>query len=434
MALLASLRLNRSMSVLLAGILLFHAGWYMLLPFFAILFTTRRNFSPTEVGLVLAAQSFTLLIGSLAGGTLADRLGRKTTLILGLVFRATGVGALGLAASVPSALAAVAVAGFGGGLYGPAAKAAIAMLTTDENRTQSFALRGIAANIGTSGGPLLGALLVGGSMQLLFGAAAAVHLGLGGLTWAMLKEEGKQAEQPKGAWRELLADQPFLLFSLVTVLAWALFSQLAISVPLFAGKVLGLEASIGLLWTITSLAVILFQFAVTRFAVARLHPMMAMAAGTALMGLGLGLVGLTRTFPTLVGALLVFILGEMLILPTADSTVSLMARAGAVGSYFGIASFAWGLGEGLGSLAGGALMQFSLSTGRMMVPWSVYAAAGLVIAGGYMALRRWPRLQRQLEQTTPETAAKVRLFRPGHPAPNDGLRLGGSVASREDEE
>lgn len=419
------------MSVLLAGILLFHAGWYMLLPFFAILFTTRRNFTPTEVGLVLAAQSFTLLLGSLGGGALADRLGRKWTMVGGLLLRAAGVGALGLAATVPAALAAVAVAGFGGGLYGPAAKAGIAMLATDENRTQSFALRGIAANIGTSSGPLLGALLIRGSMPLLFGAAAAVHLGLGALTWGLLQEEGKQEAQVRSTWRELLADQPFLLFSLVTVLAWALFSQLAISVPLFASQVLGLEASIGLLWTISSLAVILFQFAVTRFAVARLHPLMAMAAGTALMGLGLGLVGLTRSFTALVGALLVFILGEMLILPTADSTVSLMARAGAVGSYFGIASFAWGLGEGLGSLTGGALMQYSLRTGRLMVPWTAYAIAGLVIAGGYTALRRWPRLQRQLEQTSPGAAQKVRLFRPGHPAPDEGIRLGDS---RRDEE
>lgn len=425
MTVLAPLRQSRSLSVLLAGVLLFHAGWYMLLPFLAVLFTARRGLTPAQVGLVMAAQSLTLLLGSLAGGALADRYGRKLTMLGGLALRTLGVGLLGLVAGLPASLAAAAVAGLGGGLYGPAAKAAIAVLAKGKHQATIFSLRGIAANIGTSGGPLLGTLLVRGPMPVLFGVAAALHAGLGLITWTLLKEEQRLDRQVKTPWRDILTDMPYLAFSLVTVLAWALFAQLNIAVPLFASRVLGLEAQIGLIWTLTSLTVIIFQVGLTRYLAARLHPMLAMAAGAVLLGAGLGMVGLARGFAGVLGAVLIFVVGEMFLLPTADSTVSLMARGGAVGSYFGIASFAWGLGEGLGSLVGGGLMQYALGGGWAGLPWATYAVAGAAIGGLYAGLRMWLGRRTPTAAPTPTPARQIHIHRPGFPAPEEeAVRLG----------
>jgi MFS family permease len=405
--------------VLLAGIFAFHAGWYMLIPFFAVLFTARRGMTPAEVGFVLAAQSFTLLLGSLLGGFLADRFGRKLTMVGGLALRAAGVAFLGLTPTVQSALIAASVAGVGGGLYGPAAKAAIAVIAArGETRADAFSWRGIAASVGTSLGPVAGGVLMHGPMPVLFGASAAVHGVMGVFTWALLPREATELDrQVRAPWRDLLADRPYMAFSAVTALAWALFSQLALAVPLYASRMLGLAGRIGLLWTASSLAVILFQAPITRYVISRMQPMRAMAAGAALLGAGLGLVGLAHSFTALLGAVLVFVLGEMLLMPTVDTTVSQMAPAAAVGSYFGVASFAWGLGEGVGNLAGGELMGFALSSGRLGLPWALYAGTGLVVGGLYWALAR----VRKPATQPPE--AKPLVFRPGLPTPEeDSLR------------
>lgn len=429
------------LKLLLGGILAFHAGWYMLVPFFAILFTARRGFSAAEVGLVLAAQSFTLLLGSLAGGALADRYGRRLTMSAGLALRAGGVALLGVAHTVPGALLAAGAAGLGGGLYGPAAKAAIAVLATHAHhgtcdRTCVFSWRGIAANIGTSSGPLLGSLLVRGPMPVLFGISAAVHAAMGVLTWSLLPAgEDEATTQAKAPWREILSDLPYLAFTAVTTLSWALFSQLALAVPLYASRALGLEASIGLLWTASSLAVIALQVPVTRYISSRMSPMTAMAAGAALLGAGLGLVGPARSFTGLLGAVMLFVIGEMLLMPTVDTAVSLMAPANAVGSYFGMASFAWGLGEGIGNLTGGGLMQYALGSGRLGLPWAIYAVAGAGVGALFFLLGRWVAASGRIRPAEAEAGAvarNVQVYRPGQPVTDeDALHLGGFRADDE---
>ncbi|HYF95942.1 MAG TPA: MFS transporter [Symbiobacteriaceae bacterium] len=422
------------LKLLLGGILAFHAGWYMLVPFFAILFTTRRGLSPAEVGLVLAAQSFMLLLGSLAGGALADRYGRRLTMTAGLILRSAGVALLGLVYTVPGALAAAAVAGVGGGLYGPAAKAAIAVLATHErhgtcDRTCIFSWRGIAANIGTSSGPLLGTLLVRGPMPVLFGISGAVHTGMGLLTWFLLPpDQAAAGARARAPWRELLADLPFLAFTGVTTLSWALFSQLALAVPLYASRVLGLEASIGLLWTASSLVVIALQVPVSRYVSGRLPVMTAMAIGAVLLGAGLGLVGPARSFAGLLGAVLVFVLGEMLLMPSVDAAVSAMAPEAAVGSYFGMASFAWGLGEGIGNLAGGGLMQFALGSGRLGLPWLIYGAVGPGVGLLFFALGGWIAARRRAA-----ARPKPLLYRPGQPVPDEEVLLLGGLRADDHE-
>lgn len=374
----------------------------MLLPYLAVLFTTRRHMSPAEVGLVMAAQSLALFLGSLVGGALSDRAGRKPTLVGGLALRGLGIGALGLATGLPGLLLASLVAGVGGGLYGPAAKAGIATLAeagTDTQRAAAFSFRGIAASIGTSTGPLVGSLLIKRPMVVLFGTAAVIHFVLGLATWTLLDGRAAGENRTRAAFRDLMADTPYLAFTLVTVLAWTLFAQLAIAVPLYAREVLGLEASIGLLWTVSSLAVIFGQVIITQVLLSRLQPMTAMAIGALMLGGGLASVGLARNFVGLLASVMLFVFGEMFLMPTVDSAVSQMVRGGATGSYFGVASFAWGLGEGIGDLAGGALMQTALRSGRLAVPWLAYGTGGVALSGLFWLLRRWRPIQARLEKS-----------------------------------
>lgn len=106
--------------------------------------------------------------------------------------------------------------------------------------------------------------------------------------------------------RLALRDRPFLAFSALSVLVWALCAQLTLAVPLQGVTFLPHPGQIGYLWTISSLGIVLFQVPVTRWVGRRLHPLTAVAAGTALLGAGLGAVAFSRTFWHLVAAVVIF--------------------------------------------------------------------------------------------------------------------------------
>jgi hypothetical protein len=81
-----------------------------------------------------------------------------------------------------------------------------------------------------------------------------------------------------------------------------------------------------------------------------------------------------------------------------------------------VASVVWGFGEGLGSLLGGALMQYGFRTGRIGLPWFSYLLFGLAIGTLYWALRRWGPMRIELRKA-------VQLLRPGHPVPIEGTEV-----------
>jgi len=392
--------LGRALWVLLGGVLFTHLGSYMLLPFFAVILSGEKGLTLGQVGLVLGAGSIAYLSGSLLGGFFADRLGRKTTMVGGLLLRAAALLTLLFMNAFPLLLLLNLVAGLGSGLYMPAAKAGIAAFAEEGSKATIFSYRGIAANIGVTVGPLLGTLLLRFSSLTLFSGAAIVYGGLALAHVFLLEKECKpgvgDCPQPaKIHVRDILSDRPFLAFSLVTVFVWALFTQFTLSLPLRAQQI-DVVQNIGLIWTATSVVIILLQSPITRFLSGRLHPLHAMGLGTAVMAVGLGTVALSSQFWHLVGSALLFTLGEMLVMPTSDAVVSDLAKPERVGTYFGIASFAFGAGETIGNIGGGQLMETAVQLGRQNVPWLLFGAIGLVVGGAYYLLSLWRPLARPL--------------------------------------
>ncbi|MFD2171666.1 MDR family MFS transporter [Tumebacillus lipolyticus] len=406
--------LGRAIWVLLGGILFTHLGSYMLLPFFAIILSSEKGLSLGNTGLVLGAGSIAFLIGSLLGGILSDRLGRKLTMVGGLLIRAVGLFGFIWGYSFLTLLATNLVAGIGGGIYAPGAKAGIAALAKEGTKTTAFSYRGIAANIGVTLGPLLGTYLLTKSSTVLFAGAATVYLILAVAHLLLLEREciGKDCPQvERGGIRQILSDRPFLLFSIVTIFVWALFTQFTLSLPLRAEQ-LATSRSIGLIWTTTSLLVILFQGSVTRFFSKHLHPLSTMAVGMALIGTGLGSVALSSSFWHLLGSAVLFTLGEMFVMPTSDSIVSDLAKPERIGSYFGVSAFVFGAGEALGNIAGGQLMQTAVSLNYLNLPWLLFAGLGLLLSGIYFLLSRWQPLAKpltsELERQAERSAAPIR--------------------------
>ncbi|KUP23974.1 MFS transporter [Paenibacillus sp. DMB5] len=371
-----------TLRILLTSILLLHLGSYMVLPLLPIFLNLEKGIAIAKIGLILAVSPIAFQAGSLLGGLLSDRLGRRTIISVGAWINALALAGFAYFHSFSLFLGMSLLSGLGLGLNAPATKAAIATIaSTASNQTTAFSLRGIAANIGTAAAGLLTFYVVGGMSPFVFLIAAVIFAVLGLGSWFFLpKECGDNIPCEKVSVRsylEVFKNKYYMRFSLVSILVWAVYTQFSLSLPLRAASILPDPSKVSLVWTINSVIVIILQTPISRWIINKVHTFAALALGMLFIGGGLGMLYWSVNFYGLILCGAVFIVGEMLIVPTMDSAIARLGSAKMIGIMFGIANFVSGIGEGAGKWIGGRLISSGIQT---VVPWLSYTLAAIGVS------------------------------------------------------
>jgi MFS family permease len=158
----------------------------------------------------VAAYSLTNLLLNLLGGSLTDRIGRRTVLLLSLAAAPLCIAAYGLASSYGVFLGARIVHGIFGGFLVAAIFALLADVAPEGERGRTIgragALIGLAAVIGPAGAGLLASQL--GTTPVFLIVAAVLAVGLLAV-WRVVPETlpatDREARRP-GTWRRLLSE------------------------------------------------------------------------------------------------------------------------------------------------------------------------------------------------------------------------------------
>ncbi|MEV4192294.1 MFS transporter, partial [Streptomyces toxytricini] len=215
-------------------------GFYMLMPYLAVHLSGTLGMAAWTVGLVLGVRNFSQQGMFLVGGTLADRLGYKPLIVAGLLLRTGGFAVLGLVGSLPALLAASAAVGLAGALFNPASRAYLAV-EAGERRVEAFALFNVFYQAGILLGPPVGMLLTGAGFRVTCLTAAGIFAALGAVQIRRLP--ARRAEGPAGRgdgrhpsvlaqWRGILANRPFVLFSIAMAGSYVLSYQVYLALPL----------------------------------------------------------------------------------------------------------------------------------------------------------------------------------------------------------
>jgi MFS family permease len=386
--------LPRPFWVLWAGTLVNRLGTFVL-PFLTLFLTSRRGLPPATATLVVGLYGAGAFAATFAGGYLADRLGRRRTILLSLL---AGAGALLLLLPVERLVllgAAVVAVGFTGELYRPAVAAAVADMVPPVGRPRAYSLLHWAANLGMAAGPVLGGLIAARSYLALFVADAATMAAFAGLVaWRVPETRPAEVDaeaagrRGAGGLAAAVRDPRLLALTLLSLPVGMLFWQAFTVLPLsMAGEGLG-ETAFGFALSLNGALIALFSLPVAA-AIGRLPRIPLMAAAGALVALGMGLHGPAASLPAYAAAVAVWTLGEMAWIPVAPSLVADLAPPRLRGSYQGFYSAAWGLAAFAGPTLGGTVFQRWGDTAL----WSGAAALGLPAAAALLALRRLFRPQ-----------------------------------------
>ncbi|MEV5967330.1 MFS transporter [Kribbella sp. NPDC051952] len=363
------------------GILVNKVGNF--LPVFIVLYLTERGYSAGAAGLVLGVSGLGSVLGNAIGGYLADRLGRRWTIVLSGVTTAALTATVPYVGPLPVIVAVVGLIGVTSQIYRPAAAAVLVdAVATNQERLAAFAVFRFAMNIGAALGGVIGGVLASTSYAELFLVNAAACLLFGVVVAALLRDgrpqpqdeprSGVQAD--KGGYRQALADRTLVRFLAMTVVAEFVYIQTTVGLPLHVSDI-GLTArDFGLLIGLNGLVVLVLELPTTSL-VSRYRPEYVLAIGNLLVGIGLAVTGVMTGMALLAATVLVWTLGEMMYSSVAAAHLGTLTPPLLVGRYQGLYGVAYTIGTGAGPLIGGAVYAIG--------PWALWlliAAAGLLSA------------------------------------------------------
>lgn len=409
---------ERSVQLLMVNQFTINLGFYMLMPYLAAHLSGTLGLAGWVVGLVLGVRNFSQQGMFLVGGTLADRLGYKPMIVAGCVLRTVGFAMLGLVDSLTALIVASAATGLAGALFNPAVRAYLAA-DAGERRVEAFALFNVFYQAGILLGPLAGMVLTGVDFRVTCLVAAGIFALLSVVQLRALPARrtedttGRQGGSGDGVltqWRGILANRPFLLFSVAMIGSYVLSFQVYLALPLEVRR-LGGEgefgtAAVALLFAASGLGTILGQTRVTAWCKARYEPGQALTRGLAVMGVafvpllaattvpvpasGIGLWLLAALPPTLTALLLAA--GTMIAYPFEMDTIVRLSGDRLVATHYGLYNTICGIGITLGNLLTGAALDAAREAGMPALPWISLTALGLACAAALYGLHRTGRL------------------------------------------
>src|SRR5437879_5248083 len=172
---MAEPRLPRTYWVLWAGMLVNRLGGFVV-AFLALYLTQQRGFTPERAGAIVSLWGAGALVSGLIGGALADRIGRRATMVAALILGALAMLHMGAARSPAHIAVAAFLLGLTGDMYRPAVSAAVADLVPPEQRTRAYGYLYWAVNLGFACAASLAGVLARRSYWLLFAGDAGTTL------------------------------------------------------------------------------------------------------------------------------------------------------------------------------------------------------------------------------------------------------------------
>src|SRR3954469_25590483 len=303
--------------------------------------------------------AFTYLISAVlaglvgyGGGHWSDRLGRRPLILAGWGFQAlVPLGLIAAGDHVLAGLALLALLPAFGSLGNAADQAMVADLVAPERHEAAYASVRVASNLGVTIGPPIGGLLLIGTHwnQLWIGTLLLGSAGFA-IAWRFIPRSGAYAPEgppARGSLAVIMRGSPFLLFMLASVFATMTYIATETLLPISVATTHHLApAAWGVLMILNPLLVTVFQLRLTRRAAA-VPASVKLGIAMPLMGVPFLLLNVNGSAPVIALVIVLFVIGEMLWVPTSQAVVAALAPADIRGAYMGAYGGTWSVGWAL---------------------------------------------------------------------------------------
>jgi len=337
------------------------------------LFALFLGAGPEAIGLAVGISTVTGIFFKLPSGALSDVVGRRRTMLAGLVVFGVMPFAYLFISSYSALVAVRFLHGLATAIYGPVAMAVVADVAGARKGEMlswfssvgiigtllGAPIGGFILDAGQSGGPVLWQFRLVFAVSALAGVAALVL----GLRTLGVKERvehgvgfGERLRRFREGIREVLSDRRIVTASSMEGVQNMTMGALEAFLPVYAVTVVGLsEFQAGLLWGAQIVVTMLSKPLMGRVSDSHgRRPLIV--AGLVLCGAAFAAVPFMHGFWTLLAASLVFGLGEALVTSSSAAMVADLCRERHFGSAMGAFGTIFDVGHASGPILGGLLV------------------------------------------------------------------------------
>jgi MFS family permease len=368
---------------------------------------------PFDLGLVGLAEFLPAFVLALVSGQIADRVDRRTILLVGLLAEAIAASSLIVMVlmdriSVAGILSVAFAFGIARSISTPAQRAMMPNLIPLDDFPSAVAWSGIAWQIATIGGPALGGLLYALSPKVVYSATTLALLAATGAVYMMKPQPATSAADERASRESVLAGvalifrNKILLGAISLDLFAVLFSGAAALLPVFAKDILQVgPEGLGILRSgpglgAVGIALLLTQWPLTRHVGRRLF----MAVG--IFGLAAISFGLSRSFWLSFAALAVLGAADNVSMYVRGSIVPLATPNALRGRVVAVESVFIGASNELGAFVAGSGAALLGPVLAVLVGGSVTLSVAALWSFLFPALRRADRMESVRADFPPE--------------------------------
>jgi MFS family permease len=397
--------------IIVSALFIDSIGSTLLTPFFALYFTQKFGVGMTEAGTLLGMSSLFGLLGSVIGGAITDRFGRRQLILFGLITSALSSLSLGLVSNLTTLYFLIIIVGLLSRVAVPAYDAVMADVLPEAKRQEGFGIMRIAFNYAWIFGTALGGLIAARSFLALFVMDAVLSIIAAVVLYRFLPEtkpvvqvELKDSESffhTVLGYRIVLRDLAFISFLLAGIVVLLVYQQEYSSLPVYLRDIHNIDSQIyGVMLSLSGLEVVLFQFWISR-TIRKYSPFLMMMLGALFLTLGFGMIGFVSGTALFLAAIIIITVGEMVFYPTGQVLAANFAPAEMRGRYMAVYGLAWAIPATIGPAAAGLI----LDNYNPDLLWYIGGVLCAVAAIGFYALHLWLGGQKRFIPAPVETEA-----------------------------
>ncbi|MFI5676490.1 MDR family MFS transporter [Streptomyces cellulosae] len=372
--------------------------------FMALYLTLGRGYSASYAGLVVSLHGLGGVVSSLGSGVMADRLGRRPTLLVAQGSTAVFVALLGFVHH-PVAIAGVAfLVGMASNASRPAVQAMMADIVRPEDRVRAFSLNYWAINLGFAVSSVAAGFIAEVSYRAGFLIEAGMTAVCAVVVFLKLPEsrpvvdKSEEASDSVGL-GSVVRDGRFMSVVGLSFLVALIFQQGSVGLPVAMGEAGFTPTDYGMAIAVNGVLIVALQIPVTRFIEHR-DAKRLLVISSLLAGYGFGLTAFAGSIGLFALTVCVWTLGEMINAPTQTGLVVRLSPVHGRGRYQGMYTLSWSVAALVAPLMSGVVID---RFGAAWL-WGLCAVLGTGAAIGYAALMRRVPAAEPVENPTDEPA------------------------------